>query len=161
VRGALARVHRQVGGDLVVARARGVQPPRDGPRQFAQAPLDRHVDVFVALEGEQALGELVFDGLQRGEDRVAVPLGDDPTRGEHPHVRPRLGDILRPQPLIEAERGVQAVEVGVLGFAKARHETSSLGTRHEPGPAASRDGPRASYYQAVAWLTALDAIRFF
>ena len=52
----LARVHREVGDDLVVARARRVQPPADRARDLGQAALDRHVDVLVlVLEREARL----------------------------------------------------------------------------------------------------------
>ena len=57
-----AREHRHVGGDLVVARARGVQLAADRPDDLGQPPLDRHVDVLVVLaERERAVVELRLD----------------------------------------------------------------------------------------------------
>jgi hypothetical protein len=43
----------EVGRDLIIARARGVQPPGRGPYQFRQPALDVHVNVFErAAEGK-------------------------------------------------------------------------------------------------------------
>ena len=47
-------------------------------------------------------------------------------RGEHLRVRARLRDVLRPQPPVEADRGVQALEVAVLGLVEAGHAALSL-----------------------------------
>jgi hypothetical protein len=113
-------VHGEVGGDLVVAGARGVQLAPHGPREFDQAPLDRHVDVFVAvLEGEHPERELRLDLFESLDQVVALLHRDDPPLGQHPGVRAGLLDVLGPQPPVEAQRGVQAPEVGVLGLTKA------------------------------------------
>ena len=94
---ALARVEREVGHDLVVARARGVQPARDRSGDLGQAPLDRHVDVFVVgREGEPLLGELHRDRVQAREQRIAILRGDDLALAEHLRVGARDGDVLRP-----------------------------------------------------------------
>ena len=66
-------VHRHVGRDLVVARARRVQRAADRPDELGQAPLDRHVDVFVAVrEGERPARELGLDRVEAREQGVAV-----------------------------------------------------------------------------------------
>jgi hypothetical protein len=39
-------------------------------------------------------------------------------------VRARLREVLRPQPPIEVDRGVQALKVGMLGFFEAGHGRS-------------------------------------
>ncbi len=46
---ALARVQREVGHHLVVARARGMQLAADRAHELGQAPLDRHVDIFISF----------------------------------------------------------------------------------------------------------------
>jgi hypothetical protein len=57
--GLIAQVHPAEGGDLVVARARGVQPPGGSSDQFAEPALDIHMDVLErALEIERALADL-------------------------------------------------------------------------------------------------------
>ena len=68
-----AREHRDVGGDLVVARARGVQLAADRPDDLGQPPLDRHVDVLVVgRERERPAVELGLDALEPAQQRVAV-----------------------------------------------------------------------------------------
>jgi hypothetical protein len=44
---ATAHEHGDVGRNLVVARARGVELAAHGPHELGQATLDRHVDVLV------------------------------------------------------------------------------------------------------------------
>ena len=58
----------QVGGHLVVAAAAGVQPAADVAGDLGDPPLDGGVDVLVArLEHEGALGELLLDPVERGQ----------------------------------------------------------------------------------------------
>ena len=91
----VADEHRDVGGDLVVARARGVELAADRAGELGDPPLDRHVDVDVVVgEREAILGELDLDLLERRVQRVAVGSADDPLRGEHPGVRARLRDVV-------------------------------------------------------------------
>ena len=55
----VADIEPKIGRDLVVARARGVQPARGGADQFAKPALDVHMDIFErALEFERALADL-------------------------------------------------------------------------------------------------------
>ena len=52
----------EIGRDLVVARARGVQPPGGGADQLGKPRLDVEVDVLVlGAEGEAALLDLGAD----------------------------------------------------------------------------------------------------
>ena len=54
----VADIEPEIGRDLVVAGARGVQPPRGRPDQFGKPALDIHMDVFErALELERALAD--------------------------------------------------------------------------------------------------------
>ena len=56
----LAHEQRDVGRDLVVARARGVQRAADRADELGQAALDRHVDVLVVgREARSARRELL------------------------------------------------------------------------------------------------------
>ena len=118
----LAREERDVGGHLVVARARGVQPAADRPGELGEPPLDGHVDVLVVgREREAALAQLGLDRVQAGQQRVAVLVRDDPLRGQHARVRARLRDVVGPQAPVEADRRVEGLEGGILGLAEARH----------------------------------------
>ena len=132
--GALAREHREVGHDLVVARAGGVELAADRPGELGQAPLDRHVDVLVVrVERKAPVAQLELDGVEAGQQRVAILGGDDLPRGQHARVRARLRDVLRPQPPVEVDRRVQALEVGMLGLVEARHGRSVYASPHS-GP---------------------------
>ena len=118
----LAREERDVGDDLVVARAGGVQRAAGAPGDRRQPPLDGHVDVLVVgLERERAVAQLALDLVEARQDRVAVVGADDPLGGEHLGVRARLRDVMGPQPLVEAQRRVHLPEGRVLRFGEARH----------------------------------------
>ena len=118
----LARVHRQVGRDLVVARTRCVQPSAHRPRDLRQSPLDRHVDVLVALlEREALLAQLALDRVEPRQQRVAVRAREDAAIGQHARVCARLGQVLWPQAPVKRKRGVEPVEIGMMGLIQARH----------------------------------------
>ena len=52
----------QIGCDLIVARARGVQAPRRRSDQLGETPLDVHVDIFTLnAVGKAAVFDLRFD----------------------------------------------------------------------------------------------------
>ena len=123
-RGAASRgEQRDVGRDLVVARARGVQLAADRPGELGEPPLDRHVDVLVVRPrtGTCPSRELGLDRVEAGEQRVAVGGGDDALRREHAGVGAGLRDVVRPQAAVEGQRGVERLEGGVLGLGEARH----------------------------------------
>jgi hypothetical protein len=99
-----------------------VQPASHRTGDLGQAPLDRHVDVFVVIaERKAAAAQLLLDPVETGQQLVAVLVGDDRPLREHAGVRARLRDVLWPQSAVEPDRGVQALEVGVLGLVEARH----------------------------------------
>jgi hypothetical protein len=55
----VAQVKPEIGGDLVVTRARGVQPPGRRSDQLGEPRFDVHMDVFqLALEDEAVLLDL-------------------------------------------------------------------------------------------------------
>ena len=63
----------QVGGDLVVAAAAGVELAADVADAVDERPLDVHVDVFeLVAEREVAGGDFLMDLLQAGDDLVRV-----------------------------------------------------------------------------------------
>ena len=128
-----AREQDEVGGDLVVARARGVELAADGADEVGQPPLDRHVDVdVVGRERERPGLELGRDLVEPAQERVALVLGDDPGRREHRRVRARLRDVMRPEPAVVADRGVELAEDRVVRLGEARHGSSIMATRRPP-----------------------------
>ena len=99
----------QVGGDLVVARATGVQLAGHRADQFGQAPLDCRVDVFVAgLEGKGTGLKLDPYLLQAGDQLVAL-LGRDQARARQPAgVGDAALDVGAVQAPVKADRVVKA-----------------------------------------------------
>ena len=54
----VADIEPEIGRHLIVARARGMQPPGGGPDQLAEPALDIHVNVLErALEIERSLAD--------------------------------------------------------------------------------------------------------
>ena len=97
----------EVGRDLVVARAGGVEAARDRPDQLGQAVLDVHVDVFErGVLDQLAVGDLGGDLLQSGVDGAGVLGRDDALRGKHRGVRSARGDVFAPQSLVDGDRGI-------------------------------------------------------
>jgi hypothetical protein len=124
---ALARVqgvgpheHRQIGGHLVVARARGVHLAPHRPDDLREAPLDGHVDVLVVRANlERVLVDLLPHRLEPALDLCLVLGRDDRAAPEHPDVRKRLLDVVGGEPVVEGDRAVQRVERGVPRLGEA------------------------------------------
>jgi hypothetical protein len=107
-----SRSHRpHVGGDLVVARAAGVQALARVADQLRQARLDVQVHVLeVELPFEAPGLDLLVDLRHAAADRVEVGGGDDALRGEHVGMRQRAGDVGLPQPAVERHAGRVALD---------------------------------------------------
>jgi hypothetical protein len=71
-----------------------------------------------------SVSRLVLDAVEPVQQRVAVLVGDDPGLGDHPDVRPRLLDVVRAEPPVEADRRVELLEDGVLRDAETRHRAA-------------------------------------
>jgi hypothetical protein len=85
----VAHPELEVGGDLVVARAGGVQATARLPDQIGESLLDVEMDVFkLRRERERAGGDAGLDLVQTAQDRVALRVRDHHRRGQHPGVRP-------------------------------------------------------------------------
>ena len=122
-----AHEEREVGGHLVVARARGVELAADRPDQLDQPPLDRHVDVLVVRPDlERVLVDLLADRGQAALYLAQVLARDDVARGKHPGVGARLLEVVRSQPVVERHRRVQALEERVLRGGEAAQGRRSL-----------------------------------
>ena len=102
------------------------------PDDLGQAPLDRHVDVLVAvLEREGAAVELLGDRLEALLHPGQLVGVQDPGRVQGARVRPRLLDVVRRQAPVEADRGVEALEERVGRIAEAGHRASVCMRRAE------------------------------
>ena len=119
---AIGDEHREVGRDLVVARAPGVDLAADPADDLGQAALDRHVDVLVGrLERELARLELGLDPVEAAEQLAELVVVEDAGRPQGPCVCPRLADVVRSQPPVEAQRRVELPEDGIGFLLEARH----------------------------------------
>src|SRR5499426_238361 len=141
----LADVEALVEGDLIVARAPGVELAPHGARELDEAALDVHMDVLeLAAEGEAAALQFGPHQTQRVLDGPAFRLVDQSRTLEG--VRPGDGaaDVVRPEAAIEGEGGGERFRGGVgtraeasaPGFARAR---VSARVGHEPPASPRRD----------------------
>jgi hypothetical protein len=97
------RVAAQVGGDLVVPAAAGVEL-RGGRGQLGGAALHGGVDVLVGRqERERALGQLLLDLVQGGQHLDPLGVGEDADAGQPTHVRPGPGDVVGREALVEGQ----------------------------------------------------------
>jgi hypothetical protein len=98
----------EIGSHLVVPAAAGVETAGDRADELAQAALDPGVDILIGDRQRKDAGlHLVPDLPEALFDRRGVFLGDDPLATEHPDMRYRAADILRREPDIEPNRGVE------------------------------------------------------
>ena len=97
--------------------------PPTRPDDLGQPALDRHVDVLVVGRereaSRRASSPATASRPASSSSRSAV--GDHADRGEHRRVRARLRDVVAPQAPVEVERGVDRLEVRILGLREARH----------------------------------------
>ncbi len=120
--GAKTDVEAEVGGDLLVAAAAGVELEGEVADRVSEAELDEVVDVF----GLGVVADLVrprrvvgSDGLQRADDLGAVVVGEDTGGAKRERMRPAGGQLFPEQLPVEADRALPLVEEGIGGRAKA------------------------------------------
>ena len=100
-------IELEIGRDLVVARARGVELARHGPDQLAQAALDIEMNVLErARELELACLDLGRDRVETGGDRIGLFRIDDAGCPEHGDMGLGGHDIVTPQALVEVDGGI-------------------------------------------------------
>ena len=110
----VAHPQPEVGRDLVVARARGVQPPGRRPDQLGEPRLDVHMDVFQRpLELEPAALHLRQDRVQAGNDRLGVGRRNNALMSQHLGVGPACRDVLAKQLAVDVDRGIYVRHDGV------------------------------------------------
>ena len=99
----VAHPEAEVGGDLVVAAAAGVQAFAGLADTIGEARLDVHVNVFeIGGEAEAARLDLVGDVFKPVADGGFVGPGDDALACQHGGVGARSGDVLAPHLAVEA-----------------------------------------------------------
>ena len=129
----------QIGRDLVVARAGGVQAAGSRADQRGKPCLDIHVDVFErAVEGKAAGLDLIPHPVQAVRDRDCVFLRHDSLRRQHGDVSDGARDILRVEPPVEVDGGVDRLHhlVGRCLEAAAPHAVGRVVRGRLEGPLA-------------------------
>ncbi len=122
----VAQPEANVGRDLVVARAAGVQALAGVAGELDQARLDVEMDVLeLDLPGELAALDLPADRRQAALDRGQVGGGDDVDVGEHRRVGEAAGDVGAPQPAIEGD--ARRVAFHELAHRLGKERRPSLG----------------------------------
>jgi hypothetical protein len=104
------RPEPQIGGNLVVARAAGVQLAGHGAHFFIEQALDERVHVFVGGTSGRTISETIGDAIEPllelgffgGRHDPHAAEGVDPGLARH--------DVLRPEAVIDGEAAVQRVE---------------------------------------------------
>ena len=93
--------------------------------ELGEAPLDRHVDVLVVVGEAEAAGFELGRDLVESAKQLRLLVGREHTLlGENAHVGPRLPDVVRCEPSIEADRRVQPLEDRVGRLPKPGHSRS-------------------------------------
>ena len=104
-----AREKAQSGGDLVVARAGGVQALAGVADDFDQAALDIKVDILVGFAPFEFAGiDFGFDFFESGANGAGVFGGDDFLPREHFGVGDRGANVAMGEAAVERHRGVEA-----------------------------------------------------
>ena len=113
----VAQVQAQVSGDLVVARAGGVQLLAGLADQLDQPVLDVHVDVFEAGAPLEVAGiDLALDLPKSLLDPLGFGAGQHADVRQHAAMGDRAADVVAVKPLVEGHRGGEHLDelVGVF-----------------------------------------------
>src|SRR3546814_15449795 len=87
----VAHPQAEIRRHLIVARTRGMQPPRGSPDQLGEARFHVHVDVFeLAPEGEPAGAPLLAATPQPAGHRPPILRGNEALLHPHRHGRPSV-----------------------------------------------------------------------
>ena len=82
------------------------------------------------MDLERVVVDLGADGLEPAGDLARVGRLDDPLHRQHLHVRERLLDVVRGEPVVERDRRVEPLEERILRRREA------LGAHASPDPSA-------------------------
>ena len=140
-----ARPQAEIGRDLVVARARGVEAPGGFADDLLQPRFDGHVDVFEReVDGDAVRGKFFGDLGEAAVDLDRIVGADDSGGAEHRGVRAAGRDILFPQALVDRDRGINFLHDrgGTATEAATPHAALVRSIRHSPRPKPVSSDPR-------------------
>ena len=113
---AIAHKKDEIGCDLVISRASGVQLPPTVPTSSIRC---RSIAMWMSSSsGEKTKCPSSNSAAIRSTRQalIAVRAQTKPPERPHPRMRPRLFEILRPKPPVEPNRAIHPLEVRVLGL---------------------------------------------
>ena len=117
--GLVTQIKPHVGGDLIIARARGVQTFARFTDLRGECGLDIHVHVFERIGPFESTGaDVVGNLIQSLDDGVTVFFVEHLDAGEHRGVGYRAANIVFPQPPVEADRGGKRLSQCIGGSGK-------------------------------------------
>ena len=126
----IAHPQAEIGRDLIVAAARGVQAAGNGADRSRQLRLGQHMDVFEGeIFGHAVRGIVRGDRVQPRVNRGGILDRHDALFRQHRDMRLRSGDILTPHPLVEGDRGVNLAHYRSRAFGKSA-APHRIGTAH-------------------------------
>ncbi len=116
----VAQPQTDIGGDLIVAAATGVQLLAGNTDAVGQACFNVHVHVFqIDAPVELASLDLGLDGVQAVNDGIALGVGQYAHLGQHCGVGDGAHDVVAIQALIEGDGGGETRDKRVDGFTEA------------------------------------------
>jgi hypothetical protein len=138
---ALAGIHRpkpRCRGDLIVARAPGMELGRRRPRFLVQEAVDHRVDVLVRVDRGLASRKTDRDPVEPHADGVALVRGQD--AGTVERHGPRLGElhVEGPEPEIDPDGAVDRIHDGGRLGVEAPPPTNGALRQLQRWPRASR-----------------------
>ena len=125
-----ARVEAQVGGDLVVATAAGVELRPHVAGELGDPAFHRGVDVLVpGVEDEDPRGQLLLDPVERGEQHRRLTTLEHPGARQPPHVGARAGQVVAGQAAVVGQAGGEGHDLlgGAAETALPQGHDSSAG----------------------------------
>ncbi len=125
-------------GHLVVPAAAGVETLARVPDPGGKGLFHKGVDVLGGgVDFQGAAGQVVGDGSQSAQNRLAVLLRDNALTGQHGGVDTAALHVLGNHPLVEPDGGVKIVHTGVNRLGKAAFPELFC---HEENPFSWLDG---------------------
>ncbi len=125
-------IEPEVGGDLVVARACGVELARNRADQLLEPRFHRHVDVFIfAAELEEPAFDLGAHGVEARDDGFGLRVREDAHGAEHVGMSLACADVFGVEAPVEGYGGVDFLhDLGGLRLeAPAPHFVSATAPR--------------------------------
>ena len=119
---AVADVEAQIGGDLLVAAAAGMELQTERAHGFRQAQFDEMVDVLslrIVADLVELRRVIRADGFERADDPVALVGGENARGAQRERVRPAGSQFFPEKQPVEANGALPLIEEGIGRGAKA------------------------------------------